>query len=204
MGDLETQTHWDAAYADGDSGVSWQQDVASTSLELINLVASRSSSIIDVGGGSSTLVDGLLAAGCENVTVLDVSPKGMQLARERLGADAELVEWVTSDLVRWQPAKIYDVWHDRAVLHFLTSADDARAYRDRLLAALRPGGHAVIGVFAEDGPEKCSGLPVRRYAEADLAELLGDEFETVTTLREEHLTPSGKAQRFNWIVAKRR
>lgn len=204
MSDPEIQEHWDAAYAHGDAAVSWQQAAATTSLELIDLVASGPFSIIDVGGGSSTLVDGLLAANDAAVTVLDVSPQGMQIARGRLGESATQVQWVEADLLSWQPLETFDIWHDRAVLHFLTAAEDRSRYIDQLSAALRPNGHVVIGVFAEDGPEQCSGLPVRRFSQDDLTEHLGSGFETIATRREQHSTPSGKVQPFNWIAARRR
>ncbi len=204
MESQERQQHWDLAYADGDAQVSWRQAEASKSLELISHIAPRAdASVIDVGGGSSTLVDGLIGRRFQDITVMDVSPRGLELAQTRLGPQAVAVQWLVADLFTWKPARQYGIWHDRAVLHFLTEAAQQQGYVGALLRAVEPGGHAIIGVFAEDGPEQCSGLEVRRYGAADLRSLLGDQFRVVSIEREEHRTPSGKIQPFNWIVAKR-
>lgn len=195
--------HWDAAYEAGDS-VSWFQHAAQTSLDLIESAAGESSvAIIDIGGGNSTLVDGLLDRGRSDVSVLDISPNSLVAARERLGDRAQLPHWIVADLVSWKPPRAYDVWHDRAVLHFLTADDDRSRYRAVLREAVPVGGHVVIGVFAEDGPLKCSGLDVRRYSRSELEQFLGDAFETERFLREDHQTPSGTIQHFNWILARR-
>jgi trans-aconitate methyltransferase len=178
--------------------------VARTSLELIDSTGcERGAGIIDVGGGSSTLVDGLLDRGYTDVSVLDISPEGLAAARERLVESSQPPHWIVADLLDWDPPRSYEIWHDRAVLHFLTDDGDRDRYRDTLLRSVSPGGFVVIGVFAEDGPQKCSGLDVRRYAQSELAEFLGDEFKTHQTLREDHQTPSGKIQHFNWIVSER-
>lgn len=199
---MNNERHWDAAYSAGDAGVSWFQDSPTRSLELILAVDDLRSSVIDVGGGSSRLAEALVGLDWDDVSVLDVSDAALAIARERLGDSATAVEWIASDVISWEPSRRYDIWHDRAVLHFLTDHADRDAYLSNLRSALVPGGHVVIGVFAEDGPERCSGLVVRRYSHADLRAFLGEQFEIVLELSEEHLTPDGSAQRFNWIVAK--
>lgn len=197
--------HWDAAYTRTQDGFSWYQPEAATSLRLIaGTGVDRSAPVIDVGGGASTLVDGLLSDGFRDVTVLDLSPVGLDIARRRLGAGADRVRWLATDLLTWVPARAYALWHDRAVLHFLTDPDDRRRYVEVLAKALAPGGHAVIGTFAQDGPTECSSLPTARYSPEGIAELLGPGFTTVLTQREEHTTPSGRTQPFSWLVARAR
>lgn len=198
------QRHWDSAYERSETAVSWHQDQASKSLELISsLDLEPDAALVDVGGGASTLVDGLLAAGYSRLAVLDLSETAMAAAQSRLGERAGSVEWVATNLLGWVPERRFSLWHDRAVLHFLTEPSQQQAYLKALRAALDIGGFAVIGVFAEDGPEKCSGLTVRRYSQADVQEFLGEEFTTVVTSDEMHTTPSGNSQHFNWIVARR-
>lgn len=199
---ITSREHWNAAYAQGDTRVSWFQDEAAPSLERILRVAGPGDSLIDVGGGSSPLADGLLAAGFDDVSVLDVSDAGMSLSRERLGAAAEAVEWIVADLLDWQPGRTYDVWHDRAVFHFLVDEAQRERYRATMLRALASSGRAVMGVFADDGPEQCSGLPVRRHSERELADWLGPEFEILEASRQQHTTPGGNSQSFVWVSAR--
>ncbi len=200
----EQSEHWNDAYAKGGRDVSWFQSQAAVSMVLIKSVASASDTpIVDIGGGASVLVDELLAARFADISVLDVSEHGLNIARERLGDTAKEVDWIVCDLLDWGPRRRYGVWHDRAVLHFLTAVDDRVRYRETLLNALRPGGHAVIGVFAEDGPERCSELEVRRYSQDDLTQLFGDAFTIVDRRREMHRTPGCNSQPFNWVVARR-
>lgn len=197
------RSHWDAAYEAGDE-VSWFQPSASTSLELIGSVSRKMDvGIVDVGGGSSTLVDGLLDRGYSDVSVLDISPNSLVAAQARLADRVTQPNWMVADLLNWDPPRMYDIWHDRAVLHFLSDEADRERYRAALGRGTTAGGHVVIGVFAEDGPTKCSGLDVRRHSQADLADFLGEGFETQEMRREEHRTPSGKVQAFNWIVSRR-
>lgn len=195
--------HWASAYGDGDTGVSWYQLEAETSQRLIASVAGSEASVIDVGGGSSPLVDALLARGHRDLAVLDLADNGLAISRQRLGAAAEDVEWIVANLLDWHPSRRYDVWHDRAVLHFLTEEDDRASYLETLRSAVELGGHVVIGVFAEDGPEKCSGLAVRRHAPEDLESFLGPDFDAVSSEREMHGTPGGNQQSFNWLTARR-
>lgn len=198
------QKHWDAAYENRETAVSWHQIEATKSLQLIeSLGVSSKAPIVDVGGGASTLVDGLIQRGYVDLTVLDLSDVAMRAAQQRLREDAGRVVWVAGDILAWDPVKKYAIWHDRAVLHFLTEADQQREYLEAMRSALDIGGFAVIGVFADDGPEKCSGLDVRGYSTSDLEALLGASYSTVGTSDEMHDTPSGGRQHFNWVVAKR-
>jgi trans-aconitate methyltransferase len=198
--------HWQKVYTTKSEGeVSWFQEEPAISLELINGVRPNlDSAIVDVGGGSSRLVDNLLARGNRSIAVLDVSDAALISAKARLGEAGEKVQWITADVTRWQPDRIYDIWHDRAAFHFLTEAEDREAYVARLLAALCPGGHAIIGAFAIDGPEKCSGLPVRRYDAAGLNAELGSRFALVEARRHEHITPWQSVQHFQFGVFQRR
>lgn len=195
--------HWEAAYSGGDAAVSWYQSEASTSLALIQAIADSDASVVDVGGGSSTLVDGLLASGDRRIAVLDLADNGLAISRQRLGSAADRVEWIVANVLEWRPPEPFDVWHDRAVLHFLTEEDERASYLASLRSALRVGGHAVIGTFAEDGPERCSGLAVRRYSPEELRTFLGPDFEFVSQRHELHQTPGGNQQSFNWLTARR-
>lgn len=195
--------HWDDAYTEKGTTVSWHQAEATRSLALIAEVAGAGASVVDIGGGASVLVDGLLDRGHRDLTVVDLSPVALDTARVRLGDRAAHVTFTPGDLLAWNPGRTFDVWHDRAVLHFLTEARDRTRYAELAARTVAPGGHAVIGTFAPDGPEQCSGLDVRRQSADDLAALLADGFETVHTEREEHRTPSGSMQPFTWLVARR-
>ena len=159
-------------------------------------------SVIDIGGGASRLVDHLLEQGHTDVAVLDLSAVALREAQRRLG-DPEGVEWIDDDLLVWEPMRRWSVWHDRAVLHFLTDDEDRISYVARLRRALEPGGAFVIGVFAQDGPTECSGLPVRRSTPEELVELVGD-VEVVAELHHVHRTPGGADQPFNWIAGRLR
>ncbi|MFA9271359.1 MAG: trans-aconitate 2-methyltransferase, partial [Baekduiaceae bacterium] len=138
-----------------------------------------------------------------DITVLDLSQVALDTARDRLGARGASVTWRAGDLRAWEPGRTYDVWHDRAVLHFLVEDTDRARYADLAARAVAPGGHIVVGTFAPDGPEQCSGLPVRRHSADDLAALLAGHFEPLRSAREEHRTPSGNVQPFSWLVARR-
>ena len=162
---------------------------------------SRSAPVIDVGGGASVLVDGLLEAGFTDVTVLDLSGAALSASRTRLGERARLVKWIEADVTQADlPPRPFDLWHDRAVFHFLVDPADRRAYLQVLRRALRPGAHVVMATFAEDGPERCSGLPVQRYAPSQLHAALGEDFEWLASEREQHLTPGGVLQQFQYSV----
>jgi 2-polyprenyl-3-methyl-5-hydroxy-6-metoxy-1,4-benzoquinol methylase len=199
------QAHWNDAYAaKGEAGVSWFENAPSLSLELIRQAgAGPNSDIIDVGGGASRLVDVLLDGGLGRVTVLDIAPAAIEVAKARLGAAADAVEWIAADVTEWRPEHSYDIWHDRAAFHFLTEPEARQAYVERLDTALKPGGHAVIATFAPDGPERCSGLPVMRYDPAGLAEVLGLSFRLLDQRRHLHTTPWGSTQAFQFSLLKR-
>ena len=205
MTDLKRRDHWENVYATKrETEVSWFQETPSISLELIETVGTTAgSSIIDIGGGASRLVDALIDEGCQNVTVLDLSESALSAAKARLGEKAAMVSWIVADVTRWKPPARYDIWHDRAAFHFLTEADDRNRYRESLDKALAPGGHAIIATFALGGPERCSGLPVVRYDAASLGRTLGKDFALVETRRHDHRTPTGGMQRFQFSVFRR-
>jgi trans-aconitate methyltransferase len=192
--------HWQTVYTTkAETEVSWHQDEPATSLRLIREAgAGPSSRIIDIGGGASRLVDALLTAGHGALTVLDISEAALAAARARLGAAAATVDWIAADVTRWRPQASYDVWHDRAAFHFLTDAADGEAYVARLRSAVVPGGAVIIGTFAVDGPEKCSGLPVVRYDAQSLAGTLGTGFVLQDSCTEAHRTPWGAVQKFQF------
>ncbi|WP_346656760.1 class I SAM-dependent methyltransferase [Bradyrhizobium sp. NBAIM14] len=158
----------------------------------------RDTTIIDVGGGASRLVDALLQDGYRDIAVLDLSANALAAAKKRIGPAASTVDWIVADATTWRPTRTYDVWHDRAAFHFLTDPRDRVAYVERLRSAVRPGGHVIIGTFAPDGPEKCSGLPVQRHDSASLAAELGPEFKLVETRSETHHTPRHSTQAFQF------
>lgn len=194
--------HWDAAYAQGDATRSWYQEQADVSVDLIRSAAPPpDASIVDVGGGASTLVDGLVSAGYLDLTVTDISAAGLAIAQQRLGLDAREIEWSVDDVRDWEPVRQYDVWHDRAVLHFMVADEDRLAYRRTLRAATQPGSTVIIGVFGPEGPDQCSGLPVLRYDVEQLAAFLGPEFHVADSFVREHSTPSGANQQFLWASA---
>jgi 2-polyprenyl-3-methyl-5-hydroxy-6-metoxy-1,4-benzoquinol methylase len=197
--------HWDKAYTDkGEAGVSWFEQRPDVSLELIAEVGGTpSSSLVDIGCGASRLVDVLVGQGWRSVAVLDVSAAALDTAKARLGDHAGGVEWIRADVTQWQPARRYDIWHDRAALHFLTDPLDRTAYVERVRDAVVPGGHAIIATFALDGPERCSGLPVVRYDAAALADALGQSFRLVGERRHVHTTPWGSTQAFQFGVLRR-
>ncbi|HEV2152966.1 class I SAM-dependent methyltransferase [Bradyrhizobium sp.] len=193
-------THWDHVYATkGEAEVSWFQDSPAISLDMIRAAnPDHRAAIIDIGGGASRLVDALLQDGYRDIAVLDLSANALDAAKKRLGRAASTIDWIVADATAWQPAKTYDVWHDRAAFHFLTDPGDRAAYVDRLRSAVAPGGHIIIATFAPDGPEKCSGLPVQRHDSASLAAELGPEFELVETRSETHHTPWHSTQAFQF------
>jgi hypothetical protein len=195
---------WNGAYARGETSRSWFQQQPVVSLRMLSAAGvSADDSLIDVGGGASTLVDAVLAGGFSDVTVLDISETGMQYARRRLGTQARQVAWVVSDILTWQPGRRYDVWHDRAVFHFLTTSHARQQYLRTLHRATAANAIAVFGCFAPDGPRQCSGLPVSPYDAPGLGAQLGAEWSLIAAEREEHLTPDGAVQPFTWAVFRR-
>ena len=194
------RAHWDAVYsAKAPEEVAWYQARPEASLALIaRAQGDRQARVIDVGGGASRLVDLLLGEGYSRVTVLDLSDVALARARARLRDLASLVTWVTADITAWNPSETFDIWHDRAVFHFLVDAEERRAYKNALAVALPSGGQAIVGTFASDGPERCSGLPVARYEPETLAAELGPAFRLVESTHVDHVTPGGKVQRFQF------
>ena len=196
---METKEHWETVYqSKPTTEVSWFQPHAALSLELIRKAdVPHSASIIDVGGGASTLTDDLIADGYRRITVLDLSGNALRAAQARLGERAEQVRWIEGDVLNASlPEHAYDVWHDRAVFHFLTDEKDRRLYIAAVLRAVKPGGLVIVATFAEDGPERCSGLPVKRYAADELHAEFGEPFTLLGHVRESHTTPAGKEQPF--------
>jgi SAM-dependent methyltransferase len=202
MNDASRKAHWENVYrTKSENEVSWFQESPAPSLELMELAKPAcDAAIVDIGGGSSRLVDELLARGFSNLTVLDLSQAALAAAKVRLGDKADQVRWIAADVTTWVPTRLFDIWHDRAAFHFLTDPADRAAYVACLDKAIKPGGSAIIGTFALDGPEKCSGLPINRYDAASLGEVLGSGLELVHTLRHEHLTPWAAIQRFQFSV----
>lgn len=203
---VDAHRHWQNIYQTKDErSVSWFQQKPSISLDLIrDSRLAPGASVIDVGGGTSSLADALLEAGY-SVTVLDISEAALSVAKSRLADRASEVTWIATDVRTWEPAAAtYDLWHDRAAFHFLTAPEDRAAYIARLKQALRRGGSAIIGTFALDGPEKCSGLPVSRYSGESLAQTLGPDFEKIETRADDHQTPSGATQKFQFSRFRKR
>ena len=191
--------HWQKVYATRPAErLGWYTPQLYTSLEWIkDLNLPPGEPLIDVGCGASTLADDLLDAGFSAITALDVSENALAALRRRLGDRAALVNWVAADITEVElPANTYRLWHDRAVLHFLTDADERSRYRQQICSALCPGGHVIIGVFSPEAPPRCSGLPVHRYALDELVEFLGDAFELVRHKNELHVTPGGVEQAY--------
>jgi SAM-dependent methyltransferase len=203
---MQPKQHWQQVYATKSTDkVSWFQPQAATSLRLIRATGiAHAAALIDVGGGASTLVDGLLAEGYANLTVLDLSAAALAAARARLGASGDSVRWLEADIVDADlPENAYEVWHDRAAFHFLTEARDRAAYVNNVLRALKAGGHLIVATFAEDGPTQCSGLPICRYSADALQAEFGDAFALVHQEYEAHVTPMGNVQRFVYCCFRR-
>ncbi|MGV0991133.1 MAG: class I SAM-dependent methyltransferase [Candidatus Nanopelagicales bacterium] len=201
MSETGLAAHWDDAYAQGETTRSWFESDPAESLRMIDAAgATADASVVDVGGGTSRLVDSLLARGHRDLTVVDISEAALHITQERLGRDASRVVWIHTDINSWSPDREFDIWHDRAVLHFLTAESDQRHYRQILNASSRPGTIAIFGCFAPDGPTHCSGLPVVRRDPSDLAEFLGADWSLVAQDRESHATPAGAVQPFTWAA----
>jgi ubiquinone/menaquinone biosynthesis C-methylase UbiE len=191
--------HWEQTYSSNQTeALGWYTPHLQTSLSWIQeLGLDANAPIIDVGGGASTLVDDLLEADHRSITVLDISDKALSLAKARLGGEAKLVKWLEGNITSLDlPTQYYELWHDRAVFHFLTESEQREKYRDRLLNALKPGGHLIIGTFTTEAPPKCSGLPVQRYNQEQLENTLGGEFELKRHNKELHITPGGVEQMY--------
>jgi SAM-dependent methyltransferase len=202
---MDRKSHWETVYSTkAETGVSWYQVEPRLSLELIGAVApAQGGRIIDVGGGASVLVDRLLDLPFEEIAVLDISEVALGKAKARLGERAERVRWVVADVTEAPDLGNFDVWHDRAVFHFLTDPADRRSYVELALRMVPEGGHLVIATFADDGPKRCSDLDVCRYNARSLASELGEGFSVVREARETHTTPWGSSQAFFYGVFRR-
>jgi SAM-dependent methyltransferase len=203
---MVSKDHWERIYASHASdAVSWYAEHLGESLRYIRATGLGSAAaVIDVGGGESTLVDDLLADGYQDVTVLDISETALDVCRSRLGEDAAKVSWVAADILTTSmPRARFDIWHDRAVFHFLTEMADRVRYVGQVLHALKPNGYAIVGTFGPAGPEKCSGLPVSRYAPDELHAAFGAPFELLASSSESHVTPAGTTQQFVYCFCRR-
>lgn len=201
----DPNAHWDRVYSEKRAEeVSWRQDEPALSLKLIlRTGVDRDAPLIDVGGGASTLVDHLLDGGFRDVSVLDIAAPGLEQAKARLGARASEVNWVVSDVTTWRPVRKHRLWHDRAVLHFLTEPAQQAAYAETLRAAIEADGWAIIAGFAPGGPVKCSGLEIVQHDAQSLGRILGDDFQLMETHGETHLTPWGAEQAFRYHLFRR-
>ena len=202
---MTNETYWDTVYrTKAPDAVSWYRPHLERSLELIEaVVPDLSASIIDVGGGESTLVDDLLAKGYRNISVLDISRTAVDVAKKRLGGLAQHVTWLVEDITQATlAASHYDMWHDRAVFHFLTKSDDRIAYVRQVARAIKPGGYVIVATFGPEGPQKCSGLDVVRYDADSLHGEFGASFKLVDSKTEIHQTPFGTSQQFLYCMCK--
>ncbi len=196
---MDAKTHWEKVYKTKEpDAVSWYRAHLETSLALIERAAqSRSASIIDIGAGESTLVDDLLARGYDDITVFDVSETALEVTKKRLGSLAEQIKWIVADVTQVELERsAYDVWHDRAVFHFLTSMEQRAAYVRNVAKAVKTGGHVIVSTFGPEGPTKCSGLEVSRYDAESLHGEFGPRFHLVESCKELHNTPFGATQQF--------
>jgi len=199
----EPSAHWENVYATKDPGhVSWFEETPALSLKLIAEAFEGRGGVIDIGGGASRLAGALVEAGYSPVAVLDLSASALEVAKANLAQPAA-IEWIVGDVTTWHPAHSYDIWHDRAAFHFLTDPAQQHAYAESLRAALNVGGAAIIGTFAPDGPERCSGLPVVRHDAASIAAVLGEGFDLLSEQKHEHVTPGGSVQKFQFSIFRR-
>lgn len=201
---MSTETHWNRVYTDkAVTQVSWFQLHASQSIQLIqSLKLEPDAAMIDVGAGASILVDELLDLGYRHLTVLDISNRALQQSQQRLGDRAHLIDWKVADLLSVElPPESYQVWHDRAVFHFLTQPQEQKRYIQQVKKAVQPLGYVIMATFAEDGPVQCSGLAVQRYSVAQLQQQFAEpDFRLVTSVQNVHITPNGQVQKFNYVV----
>ena len=201
---LERKKHWETVYeTKNPNEVSWTQEIPKPSLAFIKSFGlARSAKIIDIGGGDSTLVDHLLNEGFENITVLDISERSLEKARLRLGEKGKSITWIVSDILDFEPTETYDIWHDRAAFHFLTTEEEIEKYKSIVAKAVQ--SYLVIGTFSENGPLKCSGLEISQYSEEKLSSTFEDHFEKIGTVLEDHQTPFGTTQNFLFCSFKKK
>ena len=197
METFNRKAHWETIYdTKALNEVSWYQPTPRTSLDFIQKYAEKDDAIIDVGGGDSFLVDHLLDLDYTNISVLDISENAIERAKKRLGDKAQNVKWIVSDITEFEPKESYNIWHDRAVFHFLTDAKDIEKYQQIVAAALSPKGKKLIGTFSESGPKKCSGIEIKQYSENLLKQTFQRDFEPLECFFENHTTPFDTIQNF--------
>ena len=196
--------HWEKVYSNKQPHeVSWTQELPKTSLEFIySFHLPKTANIIDIGGGDSKLVDHLLSEGYENISLLDISEKALDKAKQRLGSKAAKVKWIVADVTEFHPATTYDLWHDRATFHFLTATDEIKTYLAIAKQAVKD--FLVIGTFSDKGPKKCSGLNVHQYSEEELQQQLKNGFEKIKCITENHITPFNTKQNFLFCSFRRK
>ena len=201
--EIERKKHWQTVYeTKNPNQVSWTQEIPKTSLDFINSFGLiKTAKIIDIGGGDSKLVDYLLDEGFENMTVLDISAKALDKAKKRLGDKADKINWVVSDIIEFEPETTFDVWHDRATFHFLTTADLVSKYLNTARKSVN--GYLTIGTFSENGPKQCSGLDIKQYSEESLTTEFKNGFEKIRCVKEDHTTPFDTTQNFLFCSFKR-
>ena len=201
----ETAGHWENVYGTkAVDDVSWFEAEPGLSLRFVGSVSDTGGSVIDVGAGASVLVDRLVARGYRDVTVLDVSNAALDNVRRRFEGSAHAPSFVVADVSAWEPSRKYDVWHDRAVFHFMVTSEMRAGYARAMAAAVAPGGHAIVATFAPDGPEQCSGITVDHYSAESLAARFAADFESVASETHVHTPPWGAEQPFTWVVLRRR
>ena len=200
------KSHWENVFATkSPNEVSWTQKYPKTSIDFIeNLKLSKTANIIDVGGGDSNLVDALLEKGYENIWVLDISEFALERAKTRLGAKANNVHWIVSDIIEFNPEVTFDFWHDRAVFHFLTNQESINKYVGTIGKAINQNGHFLLGTFSENGPLKCSGLEIKQYSKIDMKNRFKDSFKAIKCFTENHTTPFNTVQNFQFCGFKKR
>lgn len=202
----DAKEHWENVWTRKKSNeVSWHQEYPKTSIDLIlSTNPSKDSKIIDVGGGDSNLVDNLLDLGFKNITVIDISSKALERAKERLVERAEMVKWIECDVRKFDTNYRYDIWHDRALLHFLTSEEDLKNYVELTRNHVKEGGYLILSTFSTNGPMICSGLDTKQFSEESMKKLFSNGFEHVKSFEEEHMTPFGRGQIFIYSIFRKK
>ena len=203
---MNRKEHWENIYNTKQlNEVSWYQPIPQQSIDWIqNQFPNKDAAIIDIGGGDSFLPDHLIDLGYSNITILDISEKAIERAKERLGDRAIKVKWIVSDIIHFTPLHQYDGWHDRAAFHFLRDPQDIHTYKRLMESSLRDGGKAIIGTFSKNGPLKCSGIQIQQYSKEDFERIFSDDFELKDVLNVDHSTPFDTTQNFNFVQLKLR
>lgn len=198
------QEHWETVYQTKDhTKVGWYQPSCDTSLELIELIGlSKDASVIDIGAGASTLIDGLLERGFENITLLDLSNEALAIVKKRLGDQAAIVNYLVADITTVSLPQRYDLWHDRAAFHFLLDEKEQQSYIQTMCNSLNPQGYAIIGTFAVDGPDSCSALSIQQYNRNRMEEVMDGRIAIIDVIESIHITPSGGEQKFSFFILK--